>query len=178
MAIKILVEPAIEPVTLLEAKSWLRLDSIDEDDLLTALIKTSRTRSETITNRAMITQTVQETFIRYSANGVIDFSFAPVQAINSVVKIAANGVETILAATDYFADMDNNRIKVNSLSGAVSFRIEYIAGYGLLSSDVPASLKTAILLQIAWLFEHRDEDKEFIPRSAQMLLASYGRIRL
>jgi uncharacterized phiE125 gp8 family phage protein len=178
MAIKILVEPAIEPVTLAETKSWLRLDSADEDDLLTALIKTARIRSETITNRAMITQTVQETFVRYSASGVIDFSFAPVQSINSVVKIASNGAETILTATDYFADLDNNRIKVNSLSGAASFRIEYIAGYGLLSTDVPAPLKTAILLQIAWLFEHRDEDSEFIPRSAQLLLASYGRIRL
>lgn len=178
MAIKILVEPAIEPVTLLESKAWLRLDNTDEDDLLTALIKTARTRAETITNRAMITQTVQETVTRYSANGVIDLSFAPMQAINSVVKIASSGAETILVPTDYFADLDNNRIKVNSLSGAASFRVEYIAGYGLLAADVPAPLKTAILLQIAWLFEHRDEDKEFIPRSAQILLASYGRIRL
>jgi len=178
MAIKILVEPAIEPVTLAEAKSWLRLDSADEDDLLIALIKTARTRSETITNRAMITQTVQETSIRYSATGVIDLSFAPVQSIETITKIAADGSETILPTSGYFADLDNNRIKVHSLVGAVSFRIEYIAGYGLLASDVPSPLKTAILLQIAWLFEHRDEDGEFIPRSAQLLLSSYGRVRL
>lgn len=178
MAIKILVEPAIEPVILAEAKAWLRLDHAEEDDLISALIRTARIRCEQITGRAMITQSVQQTSSRDQRTGIIDLALGPVQSVQLVAKVSQDGIETIVDPLDYVADLDNRRLLVGVFGSIDNFRLEYTAGYGDLAAKVPAPLKTAILLQVAWLFEHRDEAGSTMPYAAQALLANYRWVRL
>ena len=50
-------EPASEPITLAEAKSYLRVDSSGDDALITSLISTARKLCEEHTQRAFMTQT-------------------------------------------------------------------------------------------------------------------------
>ncbi|MBL4595452.1 MAG: phage head-tail connector protein [Robiginitomaculum sp.] len=178
MAIKILVEPAIEPVTLAEAKAWLRLDHSTEDELITQLVRTARTRSEAVTSRAFITQTVQETGAKPSKTGVIELAVNPVQSVTGVSEIGPDNSVQILDASAYIIDLDQGRILLGRGHSTSVYKIQYIAGYGNAPSDVPAPLKTAILLQTAWLFERRDENDSAIPFPAQSLLARYRRVRL
>ena len=49
--------PTIEPVTLTEAKDYMRVTSTDDDSLITSLIVVARTGAESFTRRAFITQT-------------------------------------------------------------------------------------------------------------------------
>lgn len=49
--------PASEPVTLTEAKNFLRVDGSDDDDLITSLIVVARTNAESYTRRSFIDQT-------------------------------------------------------------------------------------------------------------------------
>ncbi len=178
MALKVLVEPVIEPVTLLEAKAWLRLDHGQEDALVSQLISTSRIRSETITKRAMNTQTLQECVLARPDTGVIEATILPVQAILEIAELHLDGTEQVLDAGSYIPDLDNGRVILGKSGKHSRYRIKYIAGYGDSISDVPSPLKTAILLQVGWLFEHRDEDGGAIPHAAQVLLSSYTRVQL
>ena len=57
MALKIYSAPAIEPVTLSEAKLHLRVDGNDDDTLIQGLIQTARVDVETISLHKLITQT-------------------------------------------------------------------------------------------------------------------------
>src|SRR6185312_1787932 len=52
----LLTAPAIEPLSLDEAKAFLRVDNTDEDGVIGALIAGSRIHIEAQTRRALITQ--------------------------------------------------------------------------------------------------------------------------
>lgn len=54
--IEVVTPPASEPVSLTEAKLHLRVDSADDDALITGLIKTAREHVEDHTGRALVTQ--------------------------------------------------------------------------------------------------------------------------
>lgn len=56
MALRQLVAPAAEPITLEEAKLHLRVDIPDDDALISGLISAARAAAENITRRAFVTQ--------------------------------------------------------------------------------------------------------------------------
>ena len=55
----ILTQPAVEPVTLAEAKLHLRVDIADDDLLISSMIIAARQSAETICRRAICTQTIK-----------------------------------------------------------------------------------------------------------------------
>ncbi len=56
-ALKLVTGPATEPITLTEAKLFLKQELGDDDALITALITAARQRAENYTSRAFIAQT-------------------------------------------------------------------------------------------------------------------------
>lgn len=65
MPVRLITAPALEPVTLQEAKNQLRLETADDDVLVAALVKAARERVEEDTSRGLVTQTwelVQNSF--------------------------------------------------------------------------------------------------------------------
>lgn len=56
---KIITPPTTEPITLSDAKDYLRIIFTDEDALITSLITRARAEAERITHRAFATQQVQ-----------------------------------------------------------------------------------------------------------------------
>ena len=56
MGLKLVTAPAAEPVTLVEAKTHLRLDTSSDDTYVSALITAARERVELFLRRALITQ--------------------------------------------------------------------------------------------------------------------------
>lgn len=67
MPIQIIARPAVEPVTLAEAKTHLRVDLADDDLLIGALITAARQHAETITRRALVTQQWKMTLDQFPA---------------------------------------------------------------------------------------------------------------
>jgi uncharacterized phiE125 gp8 family phage protein len=121
--------PASEPVTLTEAKAWLRVDVTDDDQLITDLVKDAREYVENHTGMALITQSwllTLDTFppldmsymlvrqprawlpqtrqFQGSGGGVIRLPKPPLQAVNSVKYLATDGTLTTLDPSGYQVD--------------------------------------------------------------------------
>lgn len=124
-----------EPVTLQEAKDWCRIDVSDDDALITSLIKAARIICEQYSGLSFVTKTV--TAILVNGLGNIDLPYGPVTG-------DVTYTETDGTAIDY--DISDERCE--------RFKAVYSAGY----ETLPQNLKTALLNQIAFMYDHRGNE--------------------
>lgn len=164
----VIVQPAIEPVTLAEAK--LRLEEIDfaHDALITMLIGAARSYAENYCARSFITQTRRLTLDAFP-EGVLHLDFGPVLAVTSIVYVDPDGASTTVAspgAPAYTIDLSGQGGRITpgySQSWPVTRKqiaaaqVNYSAGYGPTASDVPTGIKNWILMRVCTIFENREE---------------------
>lgn len=72
MGLTLITPPAIEPVSVAEAKANLRVDYVDEDVDIAEMIITARQKVEGDSNRALLTQTWLKTLDHFPDMGYID----------------------------------------------------------------------------------------------------------
>lgn len=190
MALYLNSPPAVEPLTLAEAKAHLRIDETAEDTYVTALIVSARVRIEVETRRALVTQVWTQTLDRWPADGVVGLRIAPVQTVTSVTVRDASGTPQAVDAGAYALDGDGAppRLLINApvpspatLPAGVA--ITFAAGYGDAAADVPADIRQAMLLLVADWFEHRDplfgaSDAARLPPPVAAILAPYRMVHL
>ena len=86
-SLTLITPPANEPVTLEEAKAWLKIETADEDTLLLRLIATARQMVEHYTSRAVLEQTWRLVVQSPLALPVIVVSKAPAQRLVAAFDI-------------------------------------------------------------------------------------------
>lgn len=97
--------PTTEPLSLDEAKAHCRIIGDDENDYLTSLISAARSHVETVTSRAVWTQTLRLTLDEFPACGVIELQRPPIQSLTSVTYVDYAGATQTLATTFYTSDI-------------------------------------------------------------------------
>lgn len=167
--------PASEPVTLSEAKSYLRLDSSAEDSLVNLLITAARKSAEEYLRRSLITQSWKLAYDDFIA-GDIALPRAPVQSITSVALVDINGGSTAVSPATYSLNAAKTQMVLDGILSAHRIDIVYVAGYGV-ASDVPAPLRQGILAHLAEMFDRRSAAAGF-PASVQALYAPYRELSI
>ncbi len=157
MTSTLIAGPGEEPVTLAEAKAFCRIDGSDEDALVEALIAAARLQVESLTGRALVTQSWRLTLT--CAPRLVELPVIPVASLLAAPEGAVLQGDAVLLAEP-----------VDELS------IDYTAGYGD-AADVPADLKQAVLTLVAYWYENRDA-LAAPPLSFERLVSSYRRVRL
>lgn len=166
MALELSSGPAVEPVSLAEAKVHLRYDSSDQDDYLTTLIQVARETIERWEWRAHITQTWLLKLDGFPSGGTspIYLPRPPVQSITSIAYVDADGDSQTWAAANYQVDTAREPGRVLPVYGKVwpttqpqttpAVTVTYVAGYGDAASDVPEQTKHAIKLMLAHVWRN------------------------
>lgn len=166
MALSLVTPPAVEPVSLAEAKGQLRLSLADDDALITELIAAARDYVETCTHRALITQTWDDKRDGFPAwSDAIWLPKPPLVSVTSVTYVDQNGVTQTWSSTLYTVDAPTGpKARMGAIVpnygqafpstrdvvNAVTIRL--VAGYGAAATAVPAGLKAAMKLLIeTWL---------------------------
>ena len=182
--------PAIEPVSLADAKSWLREDGAEEDQLIQALTVAARMTLEAYTRRFFITQSWRLVFDCWpssvASKATLCIPFAPFQAATAIRVFEANDAPHTLVASNYRAppSTEGGRIVFAAAPPAPGrktdgIEIDFNVGFGALASDVPQPLRHAILALAAHWREHRGDDgDEALPKTVVQLAAPFRRERL
>ena len=178
--------PAIEPVSVAEAKAHLRVDHTAEDPFIGSLIVTSRLHIEAALGLALITQSWSYFIDRWPRSGELILPLRPVQSVSAVRVWQADDSATTAAPAAYL--LDGTAIPPRLVwrqaphpSGgrrAKAIEVALVAGFGPNPADVPSPIRQALLLLIAHWYEHREpvevgEALAPIPVSVSELLAPY-----
>jgi uncharacterized phiE125 gp8 family phage protein len=164
MALSLLIPPAVEPVTLQEAKDHLRLDTDAHDPLVQMQIQAAREHVEMFTRRQLVVATYLLTLPAFAA--VIPLPLPPLHAVMQVQYRDPQGVLTVLDPSAYTVDTSSEpgRLYVTTIPPTATaldaVQITFEAGYGPTGSDVPGRLRAAILLLMADLYEHAEAQAE------------------
>jgi uncharacterized phiE125 gp8 family phage protein len=188
----LLAGPSVEPITLAEAKTHLRVDTAAEDTLIQSLIMASRLHIEAALDVALITQSWRIRRDAWPSSGIIDLPLRPVQSVSSIKVYSDEATSDTLDTTAITLDGHANpaRIIWNSRSPvptspliANGVEINLVAGFGDAEADVPQPIRHALLLLVAHWYEHRDPVEigaiaSPIPLAVSGLLAPYRRRHL
>ena len=151
--------PTEYPVTLNEAKSHLRVDGNDSDGDITALIDQATKYVESVTGRALVTQTWK--VVLDSLPTELKLPKPPLQSVSSISYQDANNATQTLGASNYTVDTNSQPGRVvQSYSGTYpntypdlnAVTITFVCGYGARTA-VPETYKQAIKLYIEKMYD-------------------------
>ena len=180
------------PVEWETAKDHLNLNDETERNYVEHLIEAATGIAETVTNRALMTQTWTLYQDAVPPGSELILPYPPLQSVTSIKYKDVDGNEQTFSAAEYDVDTvsEPGRIAlVESTSGWPSvqsstinvFYVEYDAGYTSIDK-VPSEIKHAILMMVAHLYEHREDVADVghglinvlrIPQGSEWLLFPY-----
>ena len=184
--------PALEPVSLTEAKAHLRIDHTHEDALIQSLIITSRLHIEAALGLALIAQSWSYFLDRWPRSPRISLPLRPILAIGHVRLWNRDGTSLLLAPASYMLDGQGTPARLiwqacgepaDPGRPANGIEVALTAGFGAAAADVPATIRHALLLLVAHWYENREPveigiSANAIPAMVAELLAPYRRRRL
>ncbi len=181
----LITAPSVEPITLAEAKLYLRVDSSADNSLITGFITSARQMVETYTRRSLCTQTYDFKYARFmDIRRPLIVPRALLQSVTHIKYLDEDASLQTLSSADYtvrvFAGATAGRgyIELNESVSLPSLDTESImpvivravCGYGA-AADVPEGLKSALYLLLGDLYEQRQETMQSVSNRTQTTAA-------
>ncbi len=186
MTLQTLVAPASEPVSLAEAKLFLRVDHAEEDALIGRLIAAARAQVEALTGLALVARRLRERLDGFPpGDRPIRLARGPVTALVALTVTGADGVARAIPAGDLRVDLPGGRIAPvlawpTDLAPLAAVAVDYDCGFGP-AVTVPPELAQAVLRLVAGRYAARDLDDaaaETLDADIAALLAPWRERRL
>lgn len=164
-------QPAVEPVTLSEAKAHLRVDTTADDAYISSLISAAREWCEQYLDRSLVhTQWVMR-FDKFPPDGTMDIELPrpPMATAGTATAVALtftfeNGTTSTYSTASYRVDRDGVPGTVKTLYGQTwpphlqddnAISVTWWGGYGASGTSVPAAIRHAMLMLVCFWYENR-----------------------
>lgn len=177
--------PAKEPLTTDEVKlhAHMEADETIEDTELDIFIKAAREHVESYTQRPLITQTF--TYFADCFDGVVKLK-ANLLSVQEIRYIDEDGMQQTLASSEYEVDVNSTVGRVYPAFGLCwpsarqqrnAIEIDFTVGFGAAATDIPESIRHAMLLLIGHWYMNREAvmvgTPSVLPFGVELLLNPY-----
>lgn len=156
---------AVEPVTLAELKGHMRIDGDEDNAQITIYNAAARGTVERYLNRQLITATFQYTLEQFP-RGEFILPRPPLISVDTIQYVDTAGDTQTWASGNYQVDTNQEPGRVKPVTTASypstqsdtynAVTVAYDAGYGAATTDVPQSVRDAIMMFAAQLYEFRE----------------------
>lgn len=186
MELQLVTPPAVEPLSLTEAKSHTRVVWDAEDTDVAAYIKAARVHAEAVTRRAFVQQVWDVFYDAFPGDSRerLELPLPPVVSVDSVKYTDTAGVLQTWDPAEYQAVLPGGEApppatlvpkyadgygwpSPKDQPQAVVVRLT--CGYGVLGSDVPEPIRQAMRVHVARMYELRDEEAAAPERVGRIL---------
>lgn len=197
MRSRIITPPATEPLSLSDAKAYLRVTHTAEDSLITSQIKSARQYCERACRRAFVTQTIEAVFnipkissdSYYISSQVVDpdniyrgirIPRGPVASITGITAYTIPDAATVIPTNAWKLNLDSGYIEwVNDVLSPYFVennfvKIVYVAGTDVntFAAAYP-DIMEAIRITLASMYDQRGYSQQGVPAAAMQLISPY-----
>lgn len=184
MTAVLLVGPEAEPLSVADAKTFLRVTHDDDDGVIAALIAAARAQIEAQTRAALITQTWRIGLDAWPGNGRVSPRLAPLQSLAAARVFDADGMSRALDVDRFVVDRAAGVVTAPAWSLPVPGRaqggveLDLVAGFGDGAADVPELLRHAVRTLMAHWYDNRGlvaigQSIAMMPASVAAMIAAY-----
>lgn len=169
--LRVATPPAVEPVTVAEAKSHLRVDTSDDDAYIGTLITAAREWTESYLSRALIHQRLTMTLESFPVDeDEVYLPMPPMATAGTTTAVSVtytlqSGATATLSTATYRVSRYSTPGEIQTIYGGTwpanqiqdenAISVTWWAGYGATGSSVPASIRHAILMLVGYWYENR-----------------------
>ena len=198
--LQVTTQPIQEPISLQEAKEYLRVDDSTDERIVRPFIETARRIAEEHLGRTLMTTTYTfyidgydeladplwegvrtGAYLNYYKN-FVNLPMCPIQSVTSVSTFDDADNETTMASSRYYVDnvREPSRIVLRqgetfptALRVANAIKVVFVAGYAN-AYAVPEPIRMGMLQHIAFLYEHRGDMYEAASPMPPMIKSMYA----
>lgn len=184
--------PALEPITLADAKLHCRVDHDSEDMLISSLILAARLHVERHLDLALISQSWSLYLDRWPDAPYVELPLAPLISVDAIRIYDPAGDVVSFAPSLFITDTASRRPRLARSEGQSwpqpgrsvnGIEIAFTAGYGEAAEDVPMPVRQAIRMLVADWYQRREpapfgEKGDPVPPSVAQIIAPYRDVRL
>jgi uncharacterized phiE125 gp8 family phage protein len=180
------ITTSASPVTLAEARAYLRIDGGDDDAVLASIIEAATEWVEDQTRQQLRTTVLEYTLDAFPCGREIRLPKPPLRSVEAVWYFNPAGQEAIFPSAAYKLDTSSKPGRIILKPGfswpvtdgsPQAVRIEYTAGYDD-AAPVPAVLKQAIKFMAGHWFENReaaiDRRIDAVPLTVESVLQQHS----
>jgi uncharacterized phiE125 gp8 family phage protein len=179
--------PALDPVSLSEAKSHCRIDTSESDGQIAAYLLAARQHVENVTGRRLIQQRWTLSLDRCWPRDVdgcprIVVPLPPLRSVESITYVDALGAPQTLAIDQYTVTKREIFSFIEPAFGVTwptvrdqtaAIAVTFDCGYGTNPGDVPEPIRTAIQLHVEMLLDRDTASRETLKDARDALLRPY-----
>ena len=184
MSANLLTGPVLEPLSVSDAKAFLRVEHDDDDTIIAALIAAARNHVEALTRLGLINQTWRIVLDGWPEQGRIKPRLGPLRSLAAARVYNELGVASSIDTGRFVVDTASSTIAAPGWSLPVPGRavagieLDVNIGFGAAAADVLQILLQAIRMLVAHWYENRSlvsigQSVAMMPPSVNAMISSY-----